>query len=213
MVKALLGKKVGMTQIFDEAGTLVPVTVLQVGPCSVVQVKCDEEGACRAVQIGFGQRKRKNTPKPLLGHFEKAGVEPMSILSDVEPEKDAELAAGQTLGAEVFNETPLVDVIGTSKGRGFAGVVRRHGFRGGPATHGSKTHRHAGSIGPGTDPARVIKGRRMAGHMGAERVTVRNLQVVRVDTERNLLLLKGAVPGSKGAYVLVRKVEPATAKS
>jgi len=212
MVNSLLGKKIGMTQTFDEAGAVVPVTVLQVGPCVVLQVKNDAAGTCRAVQIGFDERKRKNTPKPLLGHFDKAGVEPKRVLRDVKPEQGAELEPGQSLGASIFADTKFVDVTGTSKGRGFAGVIKRHGFRGGPATHGSKTHRRPGSIGPGTDPGRVIKGRRMAGHMGAERVTVRNLQVVRVDEARNLILVKGAVPGSNGGYVEVKKAKAARSR-
>jgi len=207
MVKSLLGKKIGMTQLFDESGTLVPVTVLQVGPCVVVQVKNGPDGACTAVQIGFDRRKRKSTPRPLLGHFDKAGVEPARVLREVEPEEGAELQPGQSLGAGVFAGCKFVDVTGTSKGRGFAGVMKRHGFRGGPATHGSKTHRRPGSIGPGTSPGRVIKGRRMAGHMGAARVTVRNLKVLRVDEARNLLLVKGAVPGANGSDVEVRKAK------
>lgn len=207
MVKALLGRKIGMTQVFDAEGSRVPVTVLQVGPCSVVQVKENDDGTCRAIQIGFDERKRKNTPKPLLGHFDKAGVSPKKLLQEVEPEEGADCEAGQTLGADEFAEVSLVDVVGTSKGRGFAGVVRRHGFAGGPKTHGGKMDRRSGSIGPGTDPGRVIKGRRMAGHMGDSRVTMRNLEVVRVDEDKNVILVKGSVPGSKKSYVLVRKVD------
>lgn len=207
MVKALLGKKVGMTQVFDADGVRIPVTVLKVGPCPVVQVKKDAEGTCTAVQIGFGDRKRKNTPKSLLGHFDKVDVQPTELLRDVEPEAGSELEPGQNLGVDVFAEVPLVDVIGTSKGRGFAGPMRRHGFAGGPKTHGGKMDRRPGSIGPGTDPGRVIKGRRMAGHMGDARVTIRNLEVVRVDPERNVLLVKGGVPGSKNSYVMVRKAK------
>lgn len=206
MVKALLGKKVGMTQIFDEAGTLVPVTVLKVGPCSVLQIKTDPSGSCSAVQIGFDSRKKKNTPKPLLGHFAKAKVDPMRVLRDVEPEQDAQLEMGQTISVDVFADTALVDVVSTSKGRGFAGVIKRHGFHGAPASHGGKMHRHGGSIGPGASPGHVIKGKKMPGHMGAVRVTVRNLQVVKVDKDRNVMLVKGAVPGCNGCYVLVRKV-------
>ena len=205
MLKALLGKKIGMTQVYDEDGTLVPVTVLQLGPCFVVQIKNDEEGACRAVQIGFEERKRKNTPKPLLGHFSKAGVRPKRLLRDVPPQKGAQLEPGQRLGVEVFADTEAVDVIGTSRGRGFAGVIKRHGFHGGPATHGSKVHRRGGSIGAGTSPGRVIKGMKMPGHMGAARVTARNLRVMKLDEERNLMLVKGAVPGARNGYVLVRK--------
>ncbi|MFP4175615.1 MAG: 50S ribosomal protein L3 [Planctomycetota bacterium] len=209
MVKALLGKKIGMTQVFDEDGTQVPVTVLQVGPCPVVQLKEGEEGVCTAVQIGYDERKRKNTPAPLLGHFDKAGVNPTKVLRDVEPEVDGEgdLEVGQKLDVSVFQDVDKVDVSGRSKGRGFAGVVKRHGFAGGPKTHGGKMDRRSGSIGPGTDPGHVIKGRRMAGHMGDEVVTTRNLEVVRVDAERNVLLVKGSVPGSNESYVMVRKVE------
>jgi len=214
MVKALLGKKVGMTQVFDAEGVRVPVTVLQVGPCFVVQLKCGTEGSCKAVQIGFGERKRKNTTRPLLGHFDKAGVEPRRVLRDVEPEEGAELEPGQSLGAGVFAQTAFVHITGTSKGRGFAGVMKRHGFAGGPASHGcSKRHRHPGSIGTNTDPGRVLKGRKMGGHMGVDRVTVRNLKVVKVDEARNLILVRGAVPGFNGSYLLVRKARAASAKA
>jgi large subunit ribosomal protein L3 len=205
MVKALLGKKVGMTQIFDDDGSAVPVTVLQVGPCYVVQPKEDADGKLRAVQIGFDERKRKNTPKPLLGHFAKAGVTPKKVLRDVEPDDADSIECGQELGVLEFKDEKRVTVTGTSKGRGFAGVIKRHGFRSGPATHGSNFHRVAGSVGSGTDPGRIIKGRKMPGHMGAEKVTVRNLEVVKVIEERNVLLVKGAVPGCNGGYVLVRK--------
>ncbi len=204
MVKALLGKKIGMTRVFDDSGKAVPVTVLCVGPCAVVQVKEDEG----AVQIGFDERKRKNTPKPLQGHFARAGVTPKRILRDVElGDGGGECEPGLELTVEEFAHCSAVDVVGVSKGRGFAGVVKRHGFRGGPASHGSKFHRTAGSVGPGTSPGRVIKGRKMPGRMGNERVTSRNLKVVRVDGARNLLLVKGAVAGSNGGYVMVRKAE------
>jgi len=202
-----------MTQVFDEAGDLVPVTVLEVGPCSVVQIKHDAEGACSAVQIGYDEKKKKNTNAPMLGHFDKAGVSPKKLLKDVKPEGDAEFELGQTLGAAVFADTSLVDVTGTSKGRGFAGVIKRHKFHGGPASHGATTHRHGGSIGPGSSPSRVMKGRKMPGHMGDEKVTVRNLAVVRVDEERNLLLIRGAVPGCTGSYVMVHKVAARRAES
>jgi large subunit ribosomal protein L3 len=207
MVKAVLGKKICMTQLFDEAGNLVPVTVLKVGPCSVVQLKTDSTGACRAVQIGFDERKKKNTPAPLLGHFAKAGVAPVKVLRDVEPDGNAELKPGQTIGVDVFEGTSLVDVSSKSKGRGFAGVIKRHHFAGGPATHGSKTHRRPGSIGSSTSPGRVVKGKRMPGHMGNAQVTIRNLRVIKLDRDKNLMLVKGAVPGSRGSYVLVRKAK------
>ena len=209
MLRAMLGKKIGMTQVFDEDGALVPVTVLQIGPCAVVQIKNDADGACTAVQIGFEERKRKNTPRPQLGHFNKAGVSPKRLLRDVAPEEGAQLEPGQSLGVEVFADTQTVDVISTSKGRGFAGVIKRHGFHGGPASHGSKVHRHGGSIGAGSSPGHVIKGMKMPGHMGAARVTVRNLRVVKLDEQRNLMLVKGAVPGARNGHVLVRKAAAA----
>lgn len=205
MVKALLGKKIGMTQVFDESGAAVPVTALQVGPCVVLQIR--ESAGGGVAQIGFDQRKRKNTPRPLLGHFERAGVSPVRIIRDVKLEDDQQCEPGQELTVDEFSGVTAVNVTGSSKGRGFAGVIKRHGFSGGPATHGSKFHRKAGSIGPGTDPGRVIKGRKMPGRMGNERITIKNLKVVMVDGERNLLLVRGAVPGSKGGYVLVHKAK------
>jgi len=205
MVKALLGKKVGMTQVFDDDGRQVPVTVLKVGPCFVTQLKAGDEASRQAVQIGFDDAKRKNTPKPLQGHFDRSGVSPKKVLQDVDIEEGAELELGQRLSVEIFEDVEKVDVSGTSKGRGFAGGVKRHGFSGGPASHGSKVHRGPGSLGPGTDPGRVFKGTRMAGHMGDETVTIRNLEVVRVEPERDVLLVKGSVPGTRGGYVTVRK--------
>lgn len=205
MVKALLGKKVGMTQVFDEENRQVPVTVLSVGPCYVTHVKDPQKENSSAVQIGFDTTSRKNVPKPMLGHFDRAGVEPLNIVADVQPEEDAELELGQRLEVDIFEGEEKVDVTGISKGRGFSGAVKRHGFSGGPKTHGSRFHRTHGSVGPGTDPGRVHPGTRMAGHYGAEKVTEENLEVVEVDTEKGVLLVKGAVPGSKGNYVTVRK--------
>jgi len=194
-----------MTQIFDEAGGHVPVTVLRIGPCFVTQVKTPDKDGCRSVQIGFEDAKRKNTPLPQLKHFEKCGLTPKKLLRDVQPEAGQELEPGQRVGVEIFEGVSHVNVTAVSKGRGFAGVVKRHGFRGGPATHGSKVHRHGGSIGPGSSPGRVLKGLRMAGHMGAQKVTVRNLKVIAIYAERNLMLVKGGVPGSRGSYVTVSK--------
>jgi large subunit ribosomal protein L3 len=205
MVKALVGKKMGMTQVFDDKGDLVPVTVLEVGPCLVVQVMRDTEGKCRTVQIGFDERKRKRTPKPLLGQFEKAGVSPKRVLREVEAEEGAQFELGQSLGAGVFSGTAMVNVTAETKGRGFQGVIKRWGYKGGRMTHGAKMRRHAGSTGPGSTPGHTMRGRKMAGHMGCETRTIRNLKVVRIDEANNLLLLKGAVPGSKGSYVLVKK--------
>ena len=194
-----------MTQVFDDAGRQVPVTVLKVGPCFVTQLKAGDEGGRQAVQIGFDDAKRKKTPKPLQGHFDRCGVSPKKVLRDVELEAGAELELGQRLSVEIFEGVEKVDVTGTSKGRGFTGGVKRHGFRGGPASHGSKVHRGPGSLGPGTDPGRVFKGTRMAGHMGDETVTIRNLEVVEVEPERDVLLVKGSVPGTKNGYVMVKK--------
>lgn len=205
MLKALLGKKVGMTQVFDEENQQVPVTVLSVGPCYVTQIKDPERDNSSAVQIGYDTVSRKNVSKPMLGHFDRAGVEPQQVLADVETDEDAELELGQELGVEEFEEEEIVDVTGVSKGRGFTGSVKRHGFSGGPKTHGSEFHRTHGSVGPGTDPGRVHPGTRMAGHYGAEKVTERNLEVVSVDTEKGVILVKGSVPGAEGSYVTVRK--------
>ncbi|MFO8008586.1 MAG: 50S ribosomal protein L3 [Candidatus Brocadiia bacterium] len=213
MVQSLIGRKVGMTQVFDDEGRRVPVTVLQVGPCRVVQVKTAETDQADAVQIGFDERKPKNVNRPMSGHFASAGVPPQQVLRDVAVEPEDAPEPGQELRVDVFEGASHVDVTGVSKGRGFAGVVRRHGFSGAPATHGGRFGRGPGSIGTSATPARVLKGKKMAGHMGAEQVTVRNLEVVKLDTEHDLMLVKGAVPGSKGNYVMVRKaVMPPGAK-
>jgi large subunit ribosomal protein L3 len=181
------------------------VTVLQVGPCVVTQVKTEETDNVAAVQVGFMERKRKNTTKPLLGHFEKADATPKQVLHDVPPEGDELPEPGQELGAEIFEDSEYVDVTGTSKGRGFAGVVRRHGFATAPKTHGGRFGRTGGAIGTSATPARVIKGVKMPGQMGNEQVTTRNLQVVKVDAERSIVLVKGSVPGPKGGIIMVRK--------
>ncbi|MGD2175281.1 MAG: 50S ribosomal protein L3 [Candidatus Brocadiaceae bacterium] len=205
MVKALIGKKVGMTQVFDDTGALVPVTVLQVGPCTVTQIKTRETDEVDAVQVGFEDCKRKNLPKPLVGHFEKAGVGPKRVLHDVPPDGDEMPELGAELRVDIFEGVSHVDVTGVSKGRGFAGVVRRHGFSGAPASHGGRFGRRGGSIGTSATPARVLKGKKMAGHMGGQQATTRNLEVVKLEADHDLMLVKGAVPGSKGSYVLVRK--------
>lgn len=205
MVKALLGKKLGMTQVFDASGTRVPVTVLQVGPCSVTQVKTAETDRAVAVQIGFGERKAKRTAKPMAGHFAKASVKPKLVLRDVEPDGDELPELGQELGVDLFEGVDYVDVIGTSKGRGTAGVIKRHGFSGSPETHGGRFGRRTGSIGSSAAPSRVFKGKRMAGHMGAARVTVRNVKVVAIKPDLNLMLVKGCVAGANGSGVMVRK--------
>ncbi len=202
MIEGLLGYKLGMTRIFREDGTVVPVTVIQAGPCWVVQVRTPERDGYSAVQLGFDTKKRVN--KPMRGHLKGLGnlrhLREFKVLDGAD-----QVAVGQKVDVTIFKPGDLVDVTGTSKGRGFAGVVKRHGFAGGPKTHGqSDRWRHPGSIGANTDPGRVIKGLRMAGHMGHERVTVQNLEVVRVDPERNLLFVKGAVPGPPKGLLMIR---------
>lgn len=203
----LLGRKVGMTQIYQEDGTVVPVTVLECGPCAVLQVRTPETDGYHAVQLGFLDKKRQGATQAERGHAKKADAEPKRFIREIRQEAPADgLALGQTLTVEVFNEIKSVDITGTSKGRGFAGVMKRHGFKGLRATHGVKRmHRHPGSSGPSADPARTRKGIRKPGHMGNARVTVRNLQVVRVDATNNLLLVKGAVPGHNNAFVVIQQ--------
>jgi len=205
MPGGLLGKKLGMTQIFAEDGTLVPVTVIQAGPCRVMQVKTRDSDGYSALQLGFDDRKRKNATKPESGHARKAGIEPKHFVREVRTDEPEKFQLGQTVTVEIFEDADSVDVVGTSKGKGFQGSIKRHKFRGQPASHGaSKIHRAPGSIGGASDPARVFKGTRMPGHMGNVRKTVQNLQVVSVDAEKNLLLVKGAVPGPRGGYLILR---------
>jgi large subunit ribosomal protein L3 len=203
MPVGLLGKKIGMTRIYSPAGEAVPVTVIEAGPCVVVQRKTEERDGYEAVQIGYGERRRSRTNQPLTGHFERHGVSPKRHLREWRLGPGEEYEERQELTVEMFAEGQLVDVIGRSKGKGFQGVIKRHGHHGGPASHGSKVHRQPMSSGA-TDAARVFPGRGMPGHMGAQQVTVRGLVVVRVDKERNLLLVKGAVPGPNGGLVAVR---------
>lgn len=202
MIRGFLGKKIGMSQVFREDGRVVPVTVIEAGPCSVTQIKTEETDGYAAVQLGFGQVKRLN--KPRSGHLKNSGLN--RYLREVRADDVTEFEVGQRIGVDIFEPGELVDVIGRSKGRGFAGVVKRHGFHGGPRTHGqSDRHRAPGSIGGGTTPGKVYKGMKMAGHMGNVRVTVKNLEVVQVDTERNLILLKGGVPGPPNGLLIIRK--------
>ena len=205
MISGLLGKKIGMSQVFAEDGALVPVTVIQAGPCQVLQVKTKANDGYDAVQLGFEDRRRKNATKPESGHARKAKAEPKRFLREVRTDGSEKLELGQALTVDVFKDIRSVDVIGTTKGKGFQGGMKRHGFHGHPASHGaSKDHRAPGSIGSNTDPGHVRKGTRMAGQMGNARSTVKNLKVVKVDTEKNLLMLRGAVPGFNGAYVIVQ---------
>ncbi len=214
MAKAILGRKLGMTQIFTEEGRVVPVTVVESGNNFVLQNKTDETDGYNAVQIGFGDIKEKNVTKPLKGHFEKAGVKAVRFIREMRLAAPSEYNVGDTIGVDIFAAGDLVDVVGTSKGKGFAGGIKRHNFARGPMGHGSKSHREPGSTGamisgPG---GRVLKGKKLPGRMGGERVTVQRLTVVRVDTDRNLILIKGAIPGPKKGFVVIKDtVKPAKA--
>ena len=202
----LIGKKVGMTQIFTEDGEAVGVTVLEAGPCPVVQVKTAERDGYVALQLGFGRVKDRRVKRPEAGHAARAGLEYVpEVLAEFEPDEGQEYEAGQLLTVEMFEPGQRVKVSGPTKGRGFAGVVKRHGFGGGRGSHGGTSILRApGSIGPGTDPSRVIKGRRMAGQMGAKRRTAQNLRVEKVDAEKNLILVRGSVPGPRNNIVFIR---------
>ena len=204
MINTILGRKIGMTQVWDENDEVVPVTVIQAGPCAVSQVKTKESDGYCAVQIGFGDIKDKHVNKPMRGHFEKAGVKPVRYLREVRVPEGEEHTTGELVTVASFNGVAKVDVIGRSKGKGFQGTIKRWNFNAGPKTHGSHNYRQHGSIGQCSTPSRVHKGVKMPGHMGNDRVTVRNLQVVRVDEEQNLILVKGAVPGAKNGLVIVR---------
>ena len=209
MVNGIIGKKLGMTQIFSPDGTITPVTVIKAGPCVVVQRKTVASDGYEAVQLGFVEDKSpKRTNKPMQGHFAKAGIPPTKVLREVRLNGNGEqVAVGDKVLVDQFAENDLIEVIGTSKGRGFAGFIKRHGFAGGEKSHGSMFHRAPGSIGASAYPSRVIKGTRSAGHMGVDRKTVKNLRVVRVNAEENLILVHGAVPGPTGAYVLIKKTK------
>jgi large subunit ribosomal protein L3 len=204
MKVALLGKKIGMTQVFDENNRLIPVTVIEAGPCPVTQVKSDENDGYSAVQIGFRPQKEHRLSKAALGHFKKAGVEPLAELREFRVEGEGELNVGDVLTVEKFEAGQKIDVIGTTKGRGFQGVVKRWGFHGGPASHGSMFHRRGGSYGMCQWPGHVIKGKKMPGHMGDKQRTVQNLTIVKVLADKNLILVKGSIPGSRGSLVTVR---------
>ena len=206
MAKGLLGKKLGMTQIFTPEGKVVPVTVLEAGQTVVLQNRTVENDGYNAVQLGYGAVKDKKVTRPLKGHFAKAGAKPVRFIREVRLLAASEYTVGQFIGADVFSAGELVDVTGTAKGKGFAGGIKRHNFRRGPMAHGSKSHREPGSIGPRMSGGggKVFKGKKLPGQMGGQKVTVQRLSVVRVDNERNLILIKGAVPGPKGSYVVIR---------
>ncbi|HVM36569.1 MAG TPA: 50S ribosomal protein L3 [Actinomycetota bacterium] len=202
-VKGILGRKIGMTQVFDEDGRAVPVTVVEAGPCRVAQVKRPDKDGYSAIQLAFGAAAR--VTKPLAGHFAKANVDPARHLVELRLDEAADYQPGAEIKADVFEAGELVDVVGVTKGQGFAGGMKRHNFKGLSATHGTqRKHRSPGSIGGASTPARVFKGTRMAGHLGHRRVTTLNLKVIKADPDRNLLLLRGAVPGPKGGLVMVR---------
>lgn len=206
MVEGLIGKKVGMTQSFDDAGNVIPVTVIQAGPCTVIQKRMKEKDGYASVQLGLVEERGVRKPtKPQLGHFQKSGLPPTRILREFRASEPASIKKGDQFFVDIFVEGERVHVTGTSKGKGFQGVVKRHGFRGGRASHGSMFHRAPGSIGASSYPSRVLKGTRMGGQMGQTRITVRNMTVIRTDKEHNLLVVKGAVPGPRGSYVLIRK--------
>jgi len=205
MVKAIIGKKAGMTQIFDEKGKVIPVTVIEAGPCVVVQKKTVEKDGYDSVQLGFEDVKERRITKPELGHLKKAGVGAKKHLKEFRLDDTSALNVGDELRADVFKEGDKVDVTGTSKGKGFSGVIKRHGAGRTPTSHGGgPVHRHAGSMGSGTDPSRIFKGKMGAGQMGAEQVTVQNLDVVKVDPQLDMIAIRGAVPGPKGSIVYIK---------
>jgi len=207
MIQALLGRKLGMTRLFDENGIVTASTLVEAGPCFITQLKTEEVDGYTAVQLGFGEKRRQSKPKQ--GHLKKAGLperQGLESLQEVPADGLEDLELGARVDASMFSRGEVVDVIGTSKGKGFGGVVKRHNFRGGPKTHGqSDRWRHSGSVGSGTTPGRTFKGMRMAGHLGDDRVTVKNLRILSVDPERNLVVLRGAIPGPKGGIVVIRK--------
>ena len=205
MKKAILATKVGMTQIFDENGVLVPVTVLQAGPCVVTQVKTADNDGYSAIQVGFGEKKENRVNKPMKGQFAKAGVSCKRYLKEFRFEDAETYTLGQEIKADIFAAGDHIDATAVSKGKGFQGAIKRHGQSRGPMAHGSKYHRHAGSNGACSDPSKVFKGKRMPGQMGGKKITVQNLEIVKVDVENNLLLVKGAVPGPKKSMVTIKE--------
>lgn len=204
MKKAIIGRKIGMTQVFTPEGKLIPVTVIEAGPCPVVQKKTVENDGYDAVQLGFSAKKEQRANKPEKGHFAKAGVAVTKVLKEFRLENTADMKPGDVVKADIFGEGEKIDVTGTSKGHGFSGTIKRFGTHRGPMSHGSKYHRGVGALSAGSTPSRVMKGKKLPGRMGGVKVTVLNLEVVRVDSERNLILVKGAVPGPRGGYVSIR---------
>ena len=206
MIAGLLGKKLGMTQIFSKEDGLIPVTLLQAGPCDLLQIKNKENDGYSALQIGFEEKKKKRASRAEIGHCSKVKAGVKRIIREFRTDTlDAEYEPGQTFTVSVFDDVKSIDVTGTSKGKGFAGVMKRWGFSGGPSTHGCTTPRGAGSVGSGTSPGHVHRGKKMPGRMGGKRITVKNLDVIKVDKDRNMLIVKGAVPGPNGGYLIIRK--------
>lgn len=203
MPGGILGRKVGMTQVFTDAGVAVPVTIVKAGPCVVVQKKTPEQDGYSAVQLGFEEEKEYRSNKPLKGHFARAGLKSMRVLKELHVTDSSSYQVGEEIKADLFKAGEKVDVVGISKGHGFSGGIKRHGFHRGPMAHGSKYHRRPGSL-AAKGPARVFKGRKLPGHYGVERVTVQNLEIVRVDAGKNMLVVKGAIPGSRGSLVLIK---------
>ncbi len=212
MSKGILGKKIGMTQIFGQNGQAIPVTVIEAGPCVVVQTKTLNKDGYRAIQIGFGDKKEKKLNRPTKGHFDKVKAGYKKYLAELLVGKDEKFELGQLITVDIFSEGEKTDVVGVSKGKGFAGVVKRWGFAGGPASHGSHFHRAPGAVGMCATPSRVLKGKKLPGRMGGKRVTTQNIEVAKVDKERNLLLLRGSVPGANGNLVLIKNAIKASGK-
>ena len=204
MKKGLIGKKIGMTQIFNEEGKVIPVTVIEAGPCVVSQVKTEETDGYNSIQLGFGAIKESKVNKPERGHFTKANIAPARYLREFRVDSIEDVKVGDELKADIFMAGDKIDIQGTSKGKGFQGVIKRHGQHRGPMGHGSMYHRRPGSMGSTSTPGRVFKGKKLPGHMGAETVTIQNLEVIKVDLDKNIILVKGSVPGNKGAILKIR---------
>lgn len=208
MVEGLIGKKIGMSQGFDKDGNAVPLTLIKAGPCTVIQKKTKKRNGYSALQLGLVEEKEvKKASKPLLGHLKKSNASPTKVLREFRFDEKGDVKEGDQFFVDIFQVGEKIQVVGTSKGKGFAGVMKRWGFRGGKASHGSMFHRAPGSVGASAFPSRVVKGKKLPGHMGQKRVTVRNLTVIQADKENNLLVVKGAVPGTRGGYLLVKKVD------
>jgi large subunit ribosomal protein L3 len=202
-----------MTQLFDEKGAIIPVTLIEAGPCPVIQKRTAEANGYDAVQIGFDPKPERRVNKPDAGNFAKAGVEPVRFVREIRGEETSALEVGQKLSVEIFEEGETVDVIGTSKGRGFASVRKRHGSKPGPKSHGSMYHNRPGSMGGSSEPARTFPGKPSAGHYGVERITIKNIKIVKTDAARNLIIVRGSIPGANGGYVIIRKGKKAAAKA